>query len=198
QEAGGFAAFEEIVGEGAERFGMRVCGYCIMSTHWHLVLWPRGDGDLWAFMKWVTVTHSGRWHTAHGTAGIGHLYQGRFKSFPVQSNAYYLTLMRYVESNPLRAGIVDHSAAWPWSSLAVRLGQREGGVALSDGPLTLPARWAALVDRTPNMPQKDREMFETCVARGRPMGDDEWALKTAGTLGLEAAFRPRGRPRNGV
>jgi putative transposase len=197
RKRGDFEAFEGIIAEGVERFAMRVCGYCIMSTHWHLVLWPRGDGDLSAFMKWITVTHSGRWHRSHGTVGIGHLYQGRFHSFPVQSNAYYPTLLRYVESNPLRAGIVEHSADWPWSSLTIRLGGREG-IALSDGPLALPARWAALVDGTPNMPQKEREMLETCMARGRPMGDDDWATRTAGALGLLATLRPRGRPRKGV
>jgi putative transposase len=197
RKRGDFEAFEEILTEGAERFEMRVCGYCIMSTHWHLVLWPRGDGDLSAFMKWVTVTHSGRWHTSHGTAGIGHVYQGRFKSFPVQSNAYYLTLLRYVESNAVRAGVVERSADWPWSSLSIRLGRREG-VPLSDGPLALPARWAALVDRTPNMPETDRAMVEMCLTRGRPMGDDDWAMKTAAAMGLQATLRARGRPRKGV
>ena len=66
-----FEAFEETLGEGCERFSMRVCGYCVMSNHWHLVLWPRKDGDLSEFMKWLTVTHSHRWHNSHGTVGIG-------------------------------------------------------------------------------------------------------------------------------
>jgi putative transposase len=51
--------------------------------------------------------------------GIGHLYQGRYKSFPVQSNAYYLTLMRYVECNPLRAGLVKKTEDWQWGSLPI-------------------------------------------------------------------------------
>jgi len=63
-------------------------------------------------IKWITGMHSHRWHGAHGTVGCGHLYQGRYKSFPVQTDAYYLTLMKYVESNPLRAGFVKHSAVW--------------------------------------------------------------------------------------
>ena len=81
-----FEAFESILAEGIERYRMRLCGYCIMGTHWHLVLWPRADGDLSHFMRWITVTHTQRWHAAHGTSGIGHLYQGRFKSFPVQDD----------------------------------------------------------------------------------------------------------------
>lgn len=47
-----FAAFESILAEGIERYRMRLCGYCIMGNHWHLVLWPRTDGDLTDFMQW--------------------------------------------------------------------------------------------------------------------------------------------------
>ena len=191
KKAADFAAFEQILAEGAERFDMRICGYCMMGTHWHLVLWPRGDGDLSAFMKWVTVTHSTRWHAAHKTVGIGHLYQGRFKSFPVQDSVYYLTLMRYVESNPLRAEMVKRSADWPWSSLAIRCGV-DKPLELSDGPVKLPRRWKILVDRFSGLPIDE---IETCLQRGRPFGDEKWILKTAKTLDLESSLRPRGRPR---
>ena len=186
-----FMAFEQILAEGSQRFGMRVCGYCLMSNHWHLVLWPRGNGDLSAFMKWITVTHSHRWHSAHGTVGIGHLYQGRYKSFPVQDRVYYLTLMRYVESNPLRAELVKRSADWPWSSLAIRCGA-EKPLALSDGPMELPQRWKKLVDGFADTPAEE---IETCIRRGRPFGDEKWMLKTAKDLSLESALNPRGRPK---
>jgi len=95
-----FAAFEQVMAEGTERFSMRICGYCIMSNHWHLLLWPRGDGDLSEFMRWISLTHTQRYHASHGTVGIGHLYQGRFKSFPVQDDYHYLTVLRYIETNP--------------------------------------------------------------------------------------------------
>ena len=137
RKRGDFLGFENILAEGVERFDMRICGYCIMSNHWHLVLWPREDGDLSAFMRWITQTHTQRYHGSHGTVGIGHLYQGRYKSFPVQDQAYYLTVLRYVEANPLRAGLVEKADAWPWSSYAVRR-DRESPVALADGPASLP------------------------------------------------------------
>ena len=89
-----FEAFERILAEGLKRTPMRLCGYCIMGNHWHMLLWPINDGDV-EFMRWVTLTHTQRWHGAHGTAGIGHVYQGRFKSFPVQSNQHYLTVLRH-------------------------------------------------------------------------------------------------------
>ena len=142
-----FAAFEAVLAEGVELFGMRLCGYCLMSTHWHLVLWPRQAGDLSAFMKWITATHSHRWHTAHKTVGIGHVYQGRYKSFPVQSNDYYLTLLRYVESNPRRTKAAARSRDWVWSSLAIRTKAETGKpIVLSDGPVPLPRNWPARVD----------------------------------------------------
>ena len=186
-----FAAFEQILAEGVERFDIRLCGYCVMSNHWHLVLWPRQDGDLSHFMKWLTVTHSHRWHGAHGTIGIGHLYQGRYKSFPVQNSRYYLTLMRYVESNPLRAELVKRSRDWAWSSLALRRGA-DKPLELSDGPMALPQQWNKLVDGFAESPTED---IETCIRRGRPFGADEWIRKAAKELSLESSLNPRGRPK---
>ena len=188
-----FAAFEAVLAEGVERFGMRLCGYCLMSNHWHLVLWPRHDGDLSAFMKWITATHSHRWHVAHKTIGIGHVYQGRYKSFPVRSNGYYLTLMRYVESNPRRADLVRQSRRWAWSSLAIRTGaDTDKPIALSDGPVQLPKNWPAWVD---GIGVEEVEAIDTCLHRGRPLGEDKWVQKTAKELSLESSLNPRGRPR---
>jgi putative transposase len=186
-----FIVFEQVLAEAVEQFSMRLCGYCIMSNHWHLVLWPRRDGDLSAFMKWLTMTHSHRWHKSHGTVGIGHLYQGRYKSFPVQGGAYYLTLMQYVESNPLRAGLVKCSRDWPYGSLAIRTGA-DKPIRLSDGPIVLPKRWQVLVDGFD--PAKSGEII-TCIRRGRPMGDPKWTQKTAKALLLESSLHPNGRPR---
>jgi len=91
-----YTAFEKILTEGLDKIPMRLTGYCLMPNHWHLLLWPYNDGDLSAFMHWVTMTHSQRWHAVHNTTGTGHLYQGRFKSFPIQTDSYYLTALRYI------------------------------------------------------------------------------------------------------
>ena len=191
KKADDFAAFEAILAEGAERFDMRICGYCIMGNHWHLVLWPRQDNDLSTFMKWLTVTHSHRWHAAHHTAGIGHLYQGRYKSFPVQDSVYYLTLMKYVESNPMRAGLVGRSADWEWSSLAIRC-KADKPITLSEGPLALPRRWKTLVDGFAGEPADE---IDICLQRGRPFGDAPWSAQIADALALQSSLNPRGRPK---
>ena len=187
-----FEAFESILAEGIERYRMRLCGYCIMGTHWHLVLWPRADGDLSHFMRWVTVTHTQRWHAAHGASGIGHLYQGRFKSFPVQDDWRYLSLLRYVEANPLRAGLVERAEAWPWSSLAIRCGARKE-IALGPGPTRLPDDWLHHV-RTAVEPA-EQEAIASCIRRGCPYGSSPWVAQTVRLLGLQSTVRPRGRPK---
>ena len=104
-----YAAFERVLALAVTRHDMRLLAYCVMPNHFHLLLWPRADGDLSAFMRWTTLTHTQRWHARRRTAGSGHLYQGRFKSFPVQSDEHFLTVCRYVEreraaGEPGRAG----------------------------------------------------------------------------------------------
>src|SRR5688572_18775236 len=116
-----YAAFEAILAGAVQRFDMRLLAYCLMPNHFHQVLWPRRDGDVSQFMRWLTVTHSNRWHANHRTTGTGHLYQGRFKSFPVETDNHLLGLWRYVERNALRAGLVKRSRQWRWSSLWMRL-----------------------------------------------------------------------------
>ena len=189
---GDFLAFEQILAEGIARYSMRLCGYCIMSNHWHLLLWPVNDGDLSEFMRWITLTHTQRFHASHGTVGTGHLYQGRFKSFPVQDDAHYLTVMRYIEANPLRAGLVERAGDWPWASLAVRKGM-EAPFKLSDGPLKLPSRWEAMVNRI-ERPERLGEL-ENSIKRGAPFGELNWRIKTASRMNLESTLRPRGRPK---
>jgi putative transposase len=112
-----YTAFERVLAEAVQRVDMRLLAYCIMPNHWHLVLWPRGDGDVSRCIGWLTLTHTQRWHAYHHTTGAGHLYQGRFKSFPVQTDAHFLTVCRYVERNPVRAGLVLRAECWRWGSL---------------------------------------------------------------------------------
>ncbi len=192
KKAADFQAFEQILSEGIERFDMRLCGWCLMGNHWHLLLWPWRDGDLSAFMRWITLTHVQRFHAAHNTVGIGHLYKGRYKSFPVQDNTYYLTVMRYIEANPVRAEIVKEAADWKWSSFAVRQG-RESPVKLAKGPLSLPSDWENLVRC--QIDPKSLEQINKSINRSCPLGEIDWIKKTAKKMNLESTLRNRGRPK---
>lgn len=194
EKTGDYWAFERVLEEAHERIPMRTLAYCLMPNHWHLVLWPRGDGDLSRFMAWVTLTHTQRWHAHHETAGRGHVYQGRFKSFPVQEDEHFLTVCRYVERNPLRAGLVVQAEEWRWSSLWRRLlGAAPTRRWLAEWPVAGPSRWVDWV----NEPQTEVELeaLRRCVTRGQPFGSEVWARHTARRLGLEATLRARGRPR---
>ncbi len=112
-----YAAFERVLEEAVDRTGTRLLSYCLMPNHWHLVVWPHDDGELSRFAGWLTLTHTQRWHAHRHSAGTGHLYQGRFKSFPIQEDDHFLTVCRYVERNAPRAKLVARAEEWRWSSL---------------------------------------------------------------------------------
>src|SRR5207249_10281707 len=189
-----YMAFETILNEAHERTAIRIAAYCLMPNHWHLLLWPRDDGELSEVMRWITVTHTQRWHAHRESFGTGPVYQGRFKSFPVQTDEHFLTVARYVERNALRAKLVDRAEAWHWSSLW-RRGQGDARLTtwLSDWPMERPQSWVARV----NQPETaaELEVLRTSVQRGRPFGSQPWVARTAARLGLEATLRSRGRPK---
>lgn len=189
-----YLAFESVLADARERTGMRVLAYCLMPNHWHLVLWPKQDGDLSRFMGWLTLTHTQRWHAYYQTTGSGHVYQGRFKSFPIQADDHFLTVCRYVERNALRANLCEQAEEWRWSSLYHRVQKDEFATkVLSDWPVPRPRQWLSHVQR----PQTEAELaaLRRSVARGAPFGNSEWTGRIARQLDLEMTLRPRGRPR---
>jgi putative transposase len=190
-----YQAIERVIQRTYERLPIRIIGYCLMPTHWHFVLWPRSDSDLSEFMRLLTVTHTQRWHAHHHSAGTGPLYQGRFKSFPIQQDDHFLTVCRYVERNALRANLVKSARNWPWGSLAKRQLQQPPEWLLDpkDWPVHLPRNWTSFVDR----PQTAAELesLALSIKRGRPYGDPRWQKRIAKQLDLESTLRPRGRQR---
>lgn len=119
-------------------------------------------------------------------------WQGRFKAFPIQQDEHLLTVLRYVERNPLRARLVDCAERWPWSSLAWRpIGKRPE--MLSDWPVQCPRNWLSRVQAAQTA--AELTALRTSLARGTPYGDDRWSQRTAQRLGIESSLRPRGRPR---
>ena len=190
---GDFLAFERVIQETMRVRLMRICAFCLMSNHWHFILWPESDGDLPAFMQQLTNTHAKRWKEHRQQTGYGHLYQARYKSFPIQTDEYFYQAVRYVERNALRANLVDRAEAWPWSSLGGPTRQNFPREILSDWPLPRPDNWTELVNR----PQTEAEAaaLRQCVIRGAPYGNQQWTASTAKQLHLESTLRPRGRPR---
>ena len=189
-----YAAFERIVEETLEIRPMRLLAYCLMPNHWHMVLYPEGDGDLSAFMQRLSVTHAKRWQRFRRRDGTGHIYQGRFKSFPVETDEHFYQVVRYVERNPLRANLVDDLDQWRWSSFwRYRKGTARARAILSPWPVARPSRWKTYVER----PQTEAEQLaiRRCIRRGSPLGSPGWSTRMVEKLGLESTLRPRGRPR---
>lgn len=189
-----YAACERVLSEAHERLPLRILSYCMLATHWHFVAWPREDGELSQFFRWLANTHAVRWRVAHATVGWGHLYQGRFKSFPVQTDEHLLTVCRYVERNALSAELVKDASHWRWSSLWARQhGTDQQKALLCDWPVERPPGWLEQVN-TP-FTVKELERLQASIDRGRPFGDNRWVDRTVEKMGLESTVNSRGRPR---
>jgi putative transposase len=189
-----YQALEQVLRETLHESPMRICAYTVMPNHWHLLLWPERDGELATFMQRLTITHVRRWQQHRSYAGLGHVYQGRYKSFPVESDEHFLVVARYIERNSLRAELVLRAEDWRWSSLWRRThGTREERSMLARWPVDMPANWVNRVNLADN--EHELESLRLSVRRGRPFGQPEWQKQIAKRLGLESAYRPTGRPR---
>jgi len=189
-----FAAFKNILQEGQARYQIELFCYQLMPNHYHLVLRPLVDGEMSRFMKWIGGTHTMRYHAHYHTSGLGHVYQQRYKSFPIQNDEHFLVVCRYVERNALRAGLCKRAEHWQWGSLWHWLQKPPTQPKLmSPWPIPRLPNW---VDRV-NQPLAASELaaVRRCADRGCPLGDAAWVKATARKLGLESTLQPRGRPK---
>ena len=199
-----YQAFERVLEQALERFPqIQLLSYCVMPNHWHMVVRPLADGVLSRFVGWVTLTHTQRWHAHRKTIGGGHVYQGRFKSFLVDTENYLAAVCRYVERNPVRAKLVKRAQQWQWSSLhrwiAPRKSQKDSQQAkiiLSPWPVPSgrrPPNWLSRV----NTPETEDELnaLRLSCNRGQPFGSANWQARVTKKFGLESTFRSKGRPK---
>jgi len=192
-------AFLDAIAKAKARYPFRLYGYCLMSNHVHLALRPEPGESISRIMQSITVAHTWRHHRLHGSSG--HVWQGRFKSPAIQDGDPLLTLLRYIEANPLRAGIVKKPVDYPWSSHAARVSVSRDPL-LDDFPewaelganeKSRRAAWRRRVAR----PLDDAELSRVreSSATGRPLGTNEWAVETLARLGCAPALpKRRGRP----
>ena len=147
-----FEAFERVVAEGQDKYAVDLIAYQWMDNHWHMVLSPHENGAMSAFLCWVTMTHTQRYHAHYHTTGYGHVYQGRYKSFPVQDDAHFHLLCRYVERNALTANLVKQAEDWRWGSLWNWCGG-QSPIKLAPWPVARLPGWIARV----NQPLTEKE-----------------------------------------
>lgn len=190
-----YLAFEKILEEARDKFPMRILAYCLMPNHWHLILWPYHDNDLPKFMRWLTLTHTQRWHTHYHSIGSGHLYQGRYKAFPVQENEYFLGVCRYVERNALRARLVVRAEDWQWSSVWRKThGTSKDKILLTPWPIE-PLNYLEWVNERYSEEDAELNDIRISVKRSSPYGAVGWVNNIATKLGLTSTIRARGRPK---
>lgn len=189
-----FAAFEQILYEGLQIHNVELYAYQLMSNHYHLVLRPLVDGEMSRFMGWIGGTHTMRYHAHYHTGGMGHVYQQRYKSFPIQDDEHFLVVCRYVERNALRANLVKRAEDWRWGSLWRWLQKNKPEPKLlSSWPMPRLPGWTARVNEC--LTTQELKAVRLSAQRGKPLGDEAWVQSIARRLNLESTIRPRGRPR---
>jgi putative transposase len=185
-----YEAFVKLMKEAKIHYAVKIFAYCLMPNHFHIVVMPHQSGDLSKWMQWLMTSHVRRFHKHYGTCG--HIWQGRYKSFLIQKDSHLLTVLKYVESNPLRAGLVNSANNWLWSSHRESI-HKGGHLLIDEVPVELPKEWSKFVNES--IPEKELEKLRQSVSRQSPYGDSLWQVDVSKTFGLESTIRPRGRPR---
>jgi putative transposase len=166
-----YEMFLTTLADAIERVHLAILAFAVMPNHFHLVLWPQRGTDISAFMRWFMNAHIRRYHRFGELWGTGHLYQGRFKAFPIQTNHHLLTVLRYVEANPLRAQLIARAEAWKWSSLT-RVTSLDGRIIVAQSPIRKPDAWTDIVND--KLPLATYDALRTAAQRQVPFGDADW------------------------
>jgi putative transposase len=184
-----YEAFVNLMKEAKIRYAVKIFAYCLMPNHFHIVVMPHQSEDLSKWMQWLLTSHVRRFHKHYGTSG--HIWQGRYKSFLIQKDSHLLTVLKYVEGNPLRAGLVNSANNWLWSSHGESIHKGDHSL-IDEVPVELPKEWSKFVNES--IAEKELEKLRQSVSRQSPYGDSLWQVDVSKTLGLESTIRPRGRP----
>jgi len=185
-----YALYLRLLRQWCGKAGTRVWAWCLMPNHVHLILVPGHEDGLRAALA---ETH--RRYTRHVNLREdwrGHLWQSRFASFPMDED-HLLACARYVELNPVRAGLVVRPEQWRWSSARTHLGLGNDGLTEAAPLNERVPDWRALLDS--GLPDSARDSIRARERSGHPLGGPAFLDRLAAQLGRAVAPRPRGRPR---
>jgi len=193
-----YRAFLKAIGDLKERKPFELYGYCLMPNHIHLLLRPL-EASISRIIQSLLVSHTQRYHRHHGTGG--HVWQGRFKSPVVEDDDHLLCVLRYIEGNPVRAGLVRHPSDYRWSSFPAHGDGRPDALLdrvipydqLDAYPAQRQRRWTAYVLEQPEA--SELAAIRRSVETGLPFGAAAWVQRLAERLKLDLTIRPRGRPK---
>ncbi|MGE0355778.1 MAG: transposase [Burkholderiales bacterium] len=171
--------------------GVEVLAYCLMPNHVHLVVVPEAEESLQRTLKPLHMRYAQRINRERGWNG--HLWQGRYFSSALDDD-YFWAAIRYVERNPVRAGMVDRAEHYAWSSAAAHCGLRQ------DPTLTREARWVEMVGTVGNwstwladLEDEGRvDMLRRNAGKGLPCGSDGFIRRLEYLTGRDLHFRPQG------
>lgn len=189
----------DVLRESALQYRVAVHAYVLMDNHLHLLLTPPTADALSRMMQSVGRRYVGWFNARHGRSGT--LWEGRFRAGLIEGERHLLACMRYIELNPVRAGLCGEAAQWPWSSAAHHLG-------FARSPLVTehPLYWS--LGNTPferehayreflaqGVAPAEQAQFTDAVLRGRPLGSPAFLKPLEEAHGDVVVKRPRGRPR---
>ena len=184
--------FDSLICESLLNVPLPILTYTLMPNHWHFAVRPNTKEELSEFFQYLASTHAKRFRARTFSRGDGHVYQDRFKSFPVEGDGHFLCVCRYIERNALRAHLVLRAEDWRWCGLWQRLNGCDEHLT-SNWPVARPENWVERVNQP--LTQGELNGIRKSVRRGTPFGNAEWVEQTARNLGLEHSLRALGRPR---
>jgi putative transposase len=180
----------EWLGVYCQKWQVDILAYCLMSNHIHLVLTPKTEDGLQRVLKPLHMRYAQRINRAKGWKG--HLWQGRFFSAPLDE-AYTWAAIRYVERNPVRAGMVKHAEEYSWSSAAVHCGMKATSVLkLTTGEMITESDWSSWLAVEEN--EEALTVLRRNVEKGLPCGSDVFIEKLEKYSNKSLKYRPQGRP----
>jgi len=189
-----YRAYLSLLGEWCAKHEVRVWAYCLMPNHVHLIVVPP-QGD--AMCRAIGEAHRRYTRRVNFREGWrGHLWQGRFGSF-VMSGAHLLAASRYIERNPVKAGLVQRAADWPWSSAAAHVRGETDGIAETDWLTERIAGWVCSWEEHLRQPDEEglAKVMQLHENTGRPLGDKPFVRRLEKLLGRPLLPGRPGRPR---
>ncbi len=193
-----YQRYRALLGEAAARCEVAIHPYVLMGNHVHLLATPASAGGLSRMMQTLGRNYVGWFNRKHARSGT--LWEGRFRSSLIESDGYLLACMRYIELNPVRAGLCGEAAAYPWSSARHHLGQGNDPLvtdhplywSLGNTPFEREAAYRDLLAQGAD-PQETRRITEACV-RSWALGSSEFLERLSPGSGRRLRPKRRGRP----
>lgn len=183
-----------IIKKESKRYGLKILSYCLMTNHIHLVVVPEKEDSIWKVFKYAHMKYSQYYNKKANNTG--HLFQGRFFSC-IMDNNHTLACVRYIERNPVRAGIVKKPCSWKWSSAKVHCLMKEpdelGVNRLFEYVEVNQKSWKEFIEMPDNL--DDIKRIKKNTRKGRPLGTNEFVERLEKKLNRILKLKPKGRPK---